>query len=112
MMPKKLWRSIGPPFLWADYLQQTEEKYNWCHWYPLRFFPLASMSLLFYECCLIDIAAGLAQLLYYFFHLLFPHVQKEQQWTFFVLTDHRKFFVQLTMNPYGKYFLAYLTVPG
>src|SRR6187549_1590481 len=98
MMLKKLWRSINQPFLWVGYQQQTEEKCNWCHWYLLQFFRFASMSLLFGECYLIDFAAGLAQLLYYFFLLLFPHAQKEQQWIFFVLTDHRKFFLQLTTN--------------
>src|SRR6187399_100708 len=112
MMPKKLWQSVSPPFLSADYQQQTEERYNWCHCYHLQCFQFASMSLLFYECYLIDIAAGLAQLLYYFFLLLFPHAQKEQQWIFFVLTDHRKFFLQLTTNLCAKYFLIYLIVPG
>src|SRR6185369_1600669 len=112
MMPKKLWRAIGQPSLLVDYLQQTEERYNWYHWYHLQSFRLASMSLLFYECYLIVVVIDLAQLLYYFFLLLFQHAQKEQRWIFFVLTDHRKFFAQSTMNLCAKYFLIYLIVTG
>jgi hypothetical protein len=62
------------------------------------------MSLLFYGYYLIAVAIDLVQLLYYFFLLLFQHVQKERQWIFSVPTDHRRFFLQPTMNLYASIF--------